>query len=401
MTPGAPAFFVLAGQIHWLLIFSDEARLSSRNAVESSPSMATTESTSGFDLIVCACGEQEYTARDAIDAAIFRGELGVKWKEFLDEVEAEKRADELDLDLDESAISSAAEAFRYEYDLITAEETEAWLANRGLTFEDFSDYFTRQYYATAIRESVVPDEVEYQFASSDLRRSFLTELILSGDLDRITNDLMARLAARCAGEEPAPEAIAAEERKFLNRNSVNPAQRANWLKKLGRDSKWLDEMLAIEAAYRTHCERLLVPEARQHELMSLRLPLTRFEIEVIELESQDAAREALFCVQQDGMSMEEVATEGRYPYRRSHVLLEDLPVDAQQRFLSVSVGNVLEPTARGDGFELCRVVSKIEPQADDPTVKSRIDQRLLDRHFSELMSKYTQGRLGAVSPAKE
>ncbi|HEX4653988.1 MAG TPA: hypothetical protein VH229_13750, partial [Candidatus Udaeobacter sp.] len=77
--------------------------------------MATTESTSGFDLIVCACREREYTARDAIDAAIFRGELGVKWKEFLDEVEAEKRADELDLDLDESAISSAAEAFRYEY----------------------------------------------------------------------------------------------------------------------------------------------------------------------------------------------------------------------------------------------------------------------------------------------
>ena len=363
--------------------------------------MASTESTSGLDLVVCACGEQEYTARDAIDAAIFRGELGVKWKEFLDEVEAEKRADELDLDFDAAAISSAVEAFRYEYDLITTQETEAWLSKRGLTFDDFGEYFTRQYCVTAIRENVVADQVEYQCASSDLRRSFLTELILSGDLDRITTDLMARLAARCAGKEPTPEAIAAEERKFLHRNSINPAQRANWLKKLGRDSKWLDEMLAIEAAYRTHCDRLLVPEARQHELMALRLPLTRFEIEVIELESPDAAKEALFCVQHDGMSMEEVATEGRYPFRRSHFLLEDLPVDAQQRFLSVSAGNVLEPIARADGFEVCRVVKKIEPQADDPAVKLRIDHRLLDRHFSELMTKYTQRRLGGVSPAKE
>src|SRR5438045_2961925 len=227
MTPRAPAFFVLPGQIHWLLIFSDEARLSSWNAVESSLSMATTEPTSGFDLIVCACGEQEYTARDAIDAAIFRSELVVKRKEFLDVVEAEKRADELELDLDESAISSAAEAFRYEYDLITAEETEAWLANRGLTFDDFSDYFTRQYYATAIRESVAPEEVEYQCASPDLRRSFLMALILSADLDRMTSDLMARLAAHCAGEEPTPAAIGAEEHKFLDRNSINPAQRAN------------------------------------------------------------------------------------------------------------------------------------------------------------------------------
>jgi hypothetical protein len=363
--------------------------------------MATTESTSGFDLIVCACREKEYTARDAIDAAIFRGELGVKWKEFLDEVGAEKRADELELDLDESAISRAAEAFRYEYDLITAEETEAWLANRGLTFDDFSEYFTRKYCATAIREKIVPDEVEYRSASSDLRRSFLAELILSGDLDRMTSDLMARLAARCAGEEPTPAAIAAEEREFLHRHSINPAQLTNWLKKLGRDSKWLDEMLAIEAAYRTHCDRLLVPEARQHELMALRLPLTQFEIEMIELESHNAAKEALFCVQQDGMSMEEVATEGGYPYRRLQFLLEDLPVDAQQRFLSVSAGNVLEPIARGDGFELYRVVNKIEPHADDPTVKSRIDRRLLNRHFSELMSKYAQRRLGSVSPPKE
>src|SRR6478735_6591578 len=114
----------------------------------------------GFDLVVCACAEQSYTAHDAIDAAIFRGELGVKWKEFLDEVEAEKRADELDLDLDESSISSAAEAFRYEYDLITTEETQRWLANRGLTLDDFTDYFARQYYANTLDEEIVPDEIE-------------------------------------------------------------------------------------------------------------------------------------------------------------------------------------------------------------------------------------------------
>src|SRR6266436_4423558 len=121
----------------------------------------------GFDLVVCACAEQAYTAHDAIDAAIFRGELEIKWKEFLDEVEAEKRADELDLDLDQAAISSAAEAFRYEYDLITAEETQAWLANRGLTFDDFSDYFTRQYCANAFDNKIAPDEVEYNSAPLD------------------------------------------------------------------------------------------------------------------------------------------------------------------------------------------------------------------------------------------
>jgi hypothetical protein len=138
---------------------------------------------------------------------------------------------------------------------------------------------------------------------------------------------------------------------------------------------------------------LLVPQARQHELMTVRLHLTRFEIELIELESRDAAREALFCVREDGMSMEEVATEGRYPYRRAEFLLEDLPADSQQKYLSISQGDLMEPIPHGDGFQLCRVLKKIEPRLEDPKVKLRVDQRLLDRYFSDLTTQYTHPRL--------
>jgi len=362
--------------------------------------MPSTESVSHHDLIVCACEDQEYTARDAIDAAIFRGELEAKWKEFLEAVEAEKRSDELDLDLDEAAISSTVEAFRYEYDLITAEETEAWLANRSLIPDDFIDYFTRHYWANTLYKKIVPVEVEYHSASPELRELFLAELILSGELDRMTTALMWRLAAHCAEKNPDPDAIAVAEQKFLDRNEIEPAQLADWLETLGRDSEWFNIMLAIDAAYRTRRDALFVPQARQHELAALRLSLTQFEIEIIELESRDAAKEALFCVREDGMSMEEVAIEGRYPYRRVNFLLEDISIDAQQRFLCVSPGQVLKPIERGDGFELCRIVKKIEPHADDPRVKSRIDQRLLDRHFSELVSKYVERRLGAPVSAQ-
>src|SRR5438034_3733162 len=157
--------------------------------------METTESASGLDLVVCARGDQEYTARDAIEAAIFRGELDEKWNKFLDRVEAERRADELDLDLDESAISAAAEAFRYEHDLITAEETEAWLANRGLTFDDFSDYFARQYCVGVVREGFSPEEIGYAGAAPELRDLFVAELILSGELENMTTKLMCGLDA--------------------------------------------------------------------------------------------------------------------------------------------------------------------------------------------------------------
>ena len=355
--------------------------------------MSSTESVSPYDVIVCACGPREYTAADAVDAAIFRGELEEKWQAFLRHVAAEERADELELELDESAISAAAEEFRYRHDLITAEETERWLSNRGLTFEDFSDYFARQYSVGAVDESFSSEQIAYTSAPQELRRLFVAELILSGALAEMTNKIMWGLAARCAGKEPKPDVIDAEKRKFLYRIAIEAAQLTSWLEEMGRDSQWLDEMLAIEAAYGAHCDTLLVPEARQRELMALRLRLTRFEIELIELESHDSAQEALFCVREDGMSLQEVATEGRYPYQRADFLLEDLPANAQQKYLSVSEGDLLEPMARGDGFEVCRVIRKVEPRLEDPTVKLRIDQRLLIRYFSDLTTKHTYSRL--------
>ena len=360
--------------------------------------MSSTESVSPHDLIVCACGTQEYSARDAIDAAIFRGELDDEWQKFLCHVAAEGRADELELELDELAISSAAEAFRYQHDLITAEETEVWLANRGLTFDDFSGYFARQYCVAALNEVPTQEQIGYASAAPELRDLFVAELIFSGVLDTMTTKLMWRLAARCAGKESTSEAIAAEKRKFLHRINIEPAQLAQWLEELGRDPQWLNEMLAIEVAYGTHCDALLAPEARQRELMALRLHLTRFEVEWMELESHDAATEALFCVREDGISMEEVAAEGMYPYRRAEFCLEELPADLQQKYLSASPGHLLGPMPHGDGFELCRIIKKTEPRLEDPTVKSRVDQRLLEQYFSDLTAKHTYSRLDVPGP---
>ena len=93
------------------------------------------------------------------------------------------------------------------------------------------------------------------------------------------------------------------------------------------------------------------------------------------------------------MSMEEIATEGRYPYRRTDFLLEELPADAQQTYLSASQGELLDPMPHGDGFELCRIIQKVEPRLEDPTVESRVDQRLLYYYFSDLTSKHTHRRL--------
>jgi hypothetical protein len=344
--------------------------------------------------VIFACGDRSFTVRDLIDGALFRGELEPAWNQLLRLVAAEASADEQDLEYDDGSIDAAAERFRYEHDLITAEETEKWLADRGLTLADFAAYFVRHYWGERM-EDLEPEPLELLSAPNEMWDLLTKELILSGELDRMAQRMSRRVAAlwAAAGEAVDPQLIAEEEANFLERLDLKSEQSVRWLEKLGRDQEWLRETLTMEAIHRRDCATLLSREACQHEVAALRLPLTRFEVETIELDSLDAAREALLCARDDGMSMEEVAAEGRYPYRHPEVLLEEIPEDLQQKFLSVHPGDILEPIARGDGFHICRIVDKAEPDLDHPAVKQRAEERILDRHFADLTGRHIQWRL--------
>lgn len=360
--------------------------------------MGETQSLSCDELIVCVCRGTDYRVGDVVDATVFRGELEPIWTGFLAGTTAEEQAATLDLEFDDDAIDAAAESFRYEHDLITAEETEQWLAARALTLEDFTNYFARQQWRSSIADKIELVNIDFASASPELRQLFAAELIFSGELDRLTTRLAWRLAALAeSGEIDAdPQRNKNEREAFLDRARVTEADLDDWLEQIGRDRKWLDKMVAMETAYKALREKVLTPEARQRQLATMRMALTQFEAEVVELESLDAAKEAMLCIRQDGMSMKEVATEGRYPYRELRFLHEQVPEEFKQKFWSATPGEILAPLPHADGFELYRIVKKLEPKPDDPNVQQRIDARLLERQFSALTSKHVGMRLVTV-----
>ncbi len=352
------------------------------------------------DRVLFASGPRDYLVRDVIDAAHFRGELEHSWNELLVRAEAERLAQDGDGELDKDALDEASIAFRYQYDLITAEETERWLEARGLTLSDFSEYFAREQWVKVFRGQTKPDRVPFAQASFEERELLAAELALAGELDRLATRLAWRVTVRESekAEELEPRLVEAERERFAQRAGVSKDDLADWLRGLERNELWLEENLAMEVAYEQECAKVLTKEARDREVSALRLPLTRLEIEMIELDSRDSACEAFLCVRDDGMSMEEVAQEGRYPYRRTELLLEEISEELQQKFLSLSPGDVLEPTPREDGFVLSRLIGKAEPRADAPEVRARIERRILERHFSDLMSSRIQWRILFSAP---
>lgn len=348
--------------------------------------MARTMPAQKEDRVVFHAEPKSFSARDVIDAAHFRGEVEAHWKELLVRMDAQKMAEDAEAEIDSSAIDAAAIAFRYQHDLITAEETEQWLEVRGLTLADFSDYFARSYCAQGFRAQTNPPELPFHEASAELRELLAVELIICGEFDAMAGRLSWRVAtAEDVGVGSAEKDT--ERERFAERNGVGPGEISQWLEGLGRDDLWFEEALAAEAKFRMRCEKLLTPEAAEREVGALCLPLTRLDVETIEFESHDAASEAVLCVRKDGMSMAEVAREGGYPYRRIELALEEIADDLQQKFLSLTVGSVLGPIARENGFHLSRLLGKTEPKANDPNVRARIERRILERHFAGLTSK--------------
>ncbi len=362
--------------------------------------MPSTEPASKRDQVVFACGDSEFALGDVIDGAHFRGEIEPIWKELLMRIEAERTAGNNSAELDSAELDSAAVAFRYRYDLITAEETEAWLEARGLTLADFSDYFAREQWGKTFGSNSRPNATRYEAASEDLRELLLVEVVMTGELDRMATRLAWRVAARAAVNEVGAEAIAEARKEFLERNVLSEAEIAPWLSELDRDQGWLDGIMEMEAAYRAGCASRLTAEACKRELGAVRLPMTRFQVELIELESHDAAREAFMCVRDDGMSMAEVAQEGRYPFHETEMVLEQIADDLQQKFLSLTPGSLLEPSPREDGFLLTRILSKREPTLEEPAVRARVEERILERHFADLSAGCIQWHLGLNNPSE-
>ncbi|MBV9008622.1 MAG: hypothetical protein JO354_05555 [Verrucomicrobia bacterium] len=304
--------------------------------------------------MIFSCGAQEFTARDVLDWAQAQGELAPLWSNFLRAGECERVALERELEADGDAISEASVAFRYAHDLITAEETERWLEARGLTLQDFGEYFERQHWFGLLRDDVAAPEGQFLSASAEEQEEFVAEITLSGQLDRLAEQLSFRVAAQ------------AEE---------------------GGD----------QSAFERQRQNAITEKSLERELQGMRLNLTRFELEAIEVDSHDAAAEVIACVKSDGMQMEEVAEESRYPFRRSELLLEDMPADRQQTFLSVRGGTLLEPLAREDGFEVCRVKSRVDPELSDSRIRERLANEITRRHFAALVSKHIAWKLSQAA----
>lgn len=321
-----------------------------------------------------------YAVGEVMRAAAFRGELGaplhhLRWGEA-----CARAAEEEGLEADGEDVEQAVAAFRYDHDLISAEETEAWLEARGLDADILGAHFAREAWLRQMKARIeAPASPPGSIGAEELG-ALAAALLISGGFQPRATALVRRLATpRPAGA--ADVMAVAQERKFFAERTAGDV--GAWLSALGRGEVWLGEMLALEASYRAHCAAEITPEKLARALASARLPLTRLEVEQVEFDSRDAVREAELCVREDGLSLEQVAGESHYPFERRLQYAEDLPEAQRDSLLFARVGALIEVDLEGGAFQLRRVVNRIEPQVDEPEVRRRLETRILEQGYAE------------------
>lgn len=316
---------------------------------------------------VVRVGERTYAWRDVVLFAMATGE----WEPFIATLslgvacaaDAETHGDWPD----DSALDDAATTFRYDRDLLTSDETEAWLERHGLDLDCWSDALMRQVLRADRGDRVIAEAL----GRDDLDdATLIAEGVCSGVFDRWAGMLAARAAvAHLQQAPPAHDSDAA---------AAIVARHAAWLDGLTDIDAQLAPIVTAIAADRAAVDAAITAEALAVHVDRARLDWVRVDLERITFPSLDAAREAALCVREDGLTLSEVAIESRLPVVDARTLLDALDPALRDAVLSASPGDTIGPIETPGGAVVAHVVGKAAATLDDPLVRARAERSVID-----------------------
>lgn len=323
-------------------------------------------------------GSRSYDRRDVIVAAILRGE----WHALEDQArqglacvqrlrQAEDEPDPFDLEL-------AAQEFRYARNLITAEETEAWLGRAGVTFEDWTAYLERSLLRRAWADEIEEVVSRYPVGDEELRSALHAEVVCSGELQRFAETLAGR-AAVCE----RAVATAGAEADRLDEVLVGRVRRECAFTLAWSDSSvpsspdWsarIADIARMETTFQACVRNAATPEAVQAQIGAHRLDWVRVRWRYVVLRDEETAREAALCLRHDGEPLEDVAARAGVALREEERLLESVDTSIRAAVLSARADELLGPWPAADGFGLALLLAKTNPSESDAELRRRAEE---------------------------
>lgn len=246
---------------------------------------------------------------------------------------------------------AAATGFRYERRLYAAQDLEAWLDERGLTVAQWRDYIRGVVLRRRHEPELVAIMSRYPPTEQAVEHACGAWGVCSGVFARWAQELAARGAAAHAvweadatgGDPPRPERLD-----------------------------------ALDALYERFAERAATPERLQATVTARALDWVQVDFDQTVFGNEDAAREALLCVRDDGWSLAEAARAAGTAVHRRSVFLEEVDGAARHQLLRARGGDLVGPLLLPEGPTLAHVRHRVEPSLHAPDVRARAVTELVD-----------------------
>ncbi len=314
-------------------------------------------------------GEKSYTWGDILACAEFIGALNHHWESLGRRLAAQKYAVNQNLAPDTEKLQDAANQFRYDLNLITAEETEQWFSNHDVDIDDLNDYLLRQVWATHVQNQSINIEI----TPIEICKKLYAELVFSGNLSDIVLPFVLRIIAyNFIVNIDGPTESDLEENRliFCKRKGIKINQLDIGVNSDHFYKNKFDFNLLIDTHFRNSCDKLATKDKCNLLLKTNRSKLIEVEYEGIIFKSINEAREAFLCITIDNEELDAVSNRTAGEYFRNTSFFKELPTNLQSYLHSANPGECIKPLENSfdNKFYIYRVVNKKPPSLGDPII---------------------------------
>ena len=275
----------------------------------------------------------------------------------------------------ESDADELGDAWRYDRDLLAADDLQQWLDEHLLGMDEWLAFIER---AVLRSRGAAP---RIKVPAADVEAAIYAEAVCSGTLQGV--------AARLAGLAAAYDRVDAEGKgahcpKTAVRNALKPlpaAVRRDGVLDLGprQTLARAEHVACLQIVCQRFLDAAVAPAALEREIETHRLDWTRLVCETAPFASEEAAREAALLVREDSFPLADAAAMGKTTVTRTRFVLDDIEPPLRDRLVGARPGDLIAPVASNGNYLVVSVVERVEPTAKDRDVRTRAADRIAAR----------------------
>jgi hypothetical protein len=275
---------------------------------------------------------------EVIEAARARGDWAALQRHVLAVLARERDLAATDALPSAEQVRAAADDFRYERKLLSADELHEWLSRRDISVDEWM---------------------------AEMRRSLLEPTAGPSAQSVEAPERLYWVHAVCSGK------LANYARMFAEEVAVHLTERPLTLTS--------DELAALPEERARFCAAQLQEPALIDEIGKNRMGWTRLDCLYFAHADEMVVREAALCVRLDGRELSDVARDAGAQVHEVSVLLDDAEELLRTQLLAAHPGDLVGPLATETDHRLVLVVGRAPPSLEDPAVRRRAEEAIITR----------------------